>query len=83
VKHALNKYAFGVQRSTWETVMAMTLLYRLFRIGGLPKNVRTALESEGMRIIEEGIRVSVTYRDFKAPGKRFTWKRRDGSVPSP
>ena len=59
--------------------MAKSLLYRLVGIGGLPKNVRASLESEGVRIIEEGIRVSVNYRDFKAPGKRFTWKRRGWS----
>ena len=30
-------------------------------------------------VLEEGIRVSVTYRNFRASGKRFTWKRRVSS----
>lgn len=56
--------------------MAKTVAHRLLGLGRLPRAVRAALDAEGIRLLEEGIRVSVTYRNFRAPGKRFTRKRR-------
>ena len=55
--------------------MAHTLLYRLFGVGRMPAPWRTTLESEGLVLVDEGIAGSVTYRDFRAPGKRFTWRK--------
>ena len=62
--------------------MTKTIAHRLFGLGRLPKAVRAALDAEGIRVLEEGIRVSVTYRDFRAPGKRFTrkWRVSSGAV---
>lgn len=59
--------------------MTKTVAHRLFGFGRLPQAARTALDAEGIRLLEEGIRVSVTYRNFRAPGKRFTRKRRVSS----
>ena len=55
--------------------MAHTLLYRLFGVGRIPRQWRTMLESEGLVLVDEGIAGSVTYRDFRAPGKRFAWRK--------
>ena len=56
-----------------------TIGHRLFRLGSVPSRRRGALEVEGIRLLEEGIRVTITYRDYRAPGKRFGWKRSVGS----
>ena len=55
--------------------MAHTLLYRLFGVGRIPRQWRTMLESEGLVLVDEGIAGSVTYRDFRAPGKRSAWRK--------
>jgi hypothetical protein len=55
--------------------MAKSLLYRLFGLGKLPKQLRATFESEGILLLDEGVPSSVTYLDFHAPGKRFAWKR--------
>lgn len=48
-----------------------TLLYRFFKIGGIPKKLRPVLESEGILVCDEGIGGWVIMKDFRAPGKRF------------
>ncbi len=55
--------------------MAKTLLYRLFGVGKIPAQVRATIESEGVVLIEEGIRGTVTYRDFRSPGRIASWKK--------
>lgn len=55
--------------------MAKSLSYRLFGVGRIPPQVLPQLELEGIVVSDEGVKSSVTYRDFKAPGKRFGWKR--------
>jgi hypothetical protein len=42
--------------------------------GTIKPELRAALESEGLVLIEEGLPGSVRYRNFKAPGKRFNGK---------
>lgn len=42
--------------------------------GSLDPNVKAALESEGLVLLEEGLRGSVRYRRFKAPGRRHHGK---------
>jgi len=51
--------------------MGHTLLYRLFKIGGIPKKLRPVLEAEGMVVVDEGIGGWVITKDVKGPGKRF------------
>jgi hypothetical protein len=62
--------------------MAKSLLYRLFGVGKIPKLLGDTLRIEGIVVSDEGIPGSVTYRDFRAPGKYFSWKKQafTGSV---
>ena len=46
----------------------------LLGTGKLKPELRAALESEGLVTLEEGLRGSVRYRRFKAPGRRFNGK---------
>jgi hypothetical protein len=55
--------------------MAKTLFYRLFGLGKMPQQFLTTLNSEGLLLLDEGIKGSLTYRDFRAPGKRSGWQR--------
>jgi hypothetical protein len=55
--------------------MSKTLLYRLFGVGRMPAQWRTMIESEGVVLFDEGIGGSVTYRDFRAPGRRSSWRK--------
>ena len=52
--------------------MGKPLAYRLFGFGKLPKKVA----KKDNDIVDEGVRIHVHYKDFKAPGKRFKNKRR-------
>ena len=47
-----------------------------FRLGNgtLKPDVRAELEAEGLVLVEEGLRGSIRYDRFKAPGKRFYGK---------
>ena len=56
--------------------MIKRILCLLLGLGELPKAVKAALRAEGIRILEEGVRVSVIYRNFRASGKFFAWKHR-------
>jgi hypothetical protein len=51
------------------------LLYRLFGFGKIPEPLRSQLQAEGIVLLDEAIKGSVTYRDFVAPGKRDLWRR--------
>ena len=55
--------------------MAKTFFFRLFGLGKMPEQFRANLNSEGMLLFDEGIKASVTYLDFRAPGKRSAWRR--------
>ena len=55
--------------------MSKSLLYRLFGLGKIPKLLNDTLRIEGIVVSDEGIPGSVTYRDFRAPGKYFSWKK--------
>ena len=55
--------------------MAKTLLYRLFGLGKIPAQFLTTLKAEGLLAFDEGIKGSVTYLDFHAPGKYSAWRR--------
>src|SRR5712692_10290671 len=55
--------------------MAKTLLYRLFGIGKIPEQFIATLKSEGILALDEGIKGSITYPDFRAPGKYSAWRR--------
>ena len=55
--------------------MSKTILYRLFGVGKIPAQWRATIESEGIVLSDEGIGGSVTYRDFRSPGRRASWKK--------
>jgi hypothetical protein len=55
--------------------MAKTLLYRLFGVGKIPRQLSSTLQAEGIVLLDEGIAASVTYLDFRAPGKYSNWRR--------
>lgn len=53
-----------------------TLLYKIFGIGKVGKPLFNELKSEGIIAFDEGIRSSITYKNFRAPGRYSNWKRR-------
>lgn len=55
--------------------MSKTLLYRLFKIGRVPPGAVRQIQREGVVLQDEGISGSVTFRQFRAPGKYFRWRR--------
>ena len=55
--------------------MPQSLLYRLFGLGRIPKLLNDTLHIEGIVVADEGLPASVTYRDFRAPGKYFLRKK--------
>ena len=55
--------------------MSKTFLYRFFGLGKLPASVLAPLEKEGIVLYDEGIRGTVTYLNFRAPGRYSNWKR--------
>ena len=62
--------------------MAKSLFYRLFGVGKIPKLLNDTLRIEGIVVSDEGIPGSVTYRDFRAPGRYCSWRKQGfvGSV---
>src|SRR5260370_11831927 len=56
--------------------MAKTLLYRLLGVGKIPRQLSATLQSEGIVLLDEGIAASVTYLDFRSPGRRSNWRRK-------
>jgi hypothetical protein len=55
--------------------MSKSLLYRLFGGGKIAAPLMSQLNAEGMILFDEGVKGSVTYRNFRAPGRAFSWKR--------
>ena len=55
--------------------MGKTLLYRLFGAGKIPQNALPQIRKEGIVLQDEGIGGSVTFRKFRAPGKRYSFRR--------
>lgn len=55
--------------------MGRALLYRLFGLGRIPRRALPNLEQEGIVLLDEGIGGSITFRDFRAPGRRYSWRR--------
>ena len=50
--------------------MGKHLLYKLFKAGKLPKNIR----KNKLIFFDEGIKIIAKYRDFKSPSKRYKRK---------
>jgi hypothetical protein len=54
--------------------MRKSLFYTFFRLGRVPKQVLPILESEGIVLLDEGLRGSVTLRNYRAPGRIHSYK---------
>ena len=61
--------------------MIASLLHQVFGFGKIPKPMMPTLQQEGVVLLEEGIGGSVTFRNFRAPWKRYSY-RRNGFVGS-
>ena len=55
--------------------MRKSLLYTLFRLGRVPKQALPVLEAEGIVLLDEGLRGSVTLRKYRAPGRYHSFKK--------
>jgi hypothetical protein len=54
----------------------MFLLRRLLAGSGqFPAELRTALEAEGIMALDEGLRGSITYRKYRAPGRYSSFRK--------
>ncbi|HDI58994.1 MAG TPA: hypothetical protein ENF48_01330 [Desulfobacteraceae bacterium] len=51
--------------------MSHTLLYRLFRIGRLPRRERDRLTGESLRCLVEGISLTIAWRNFRQGRRRI------------
>jgi hypothetical protein len=52
-----------------------SFLYRWFGVGRMPPQVLSQVQSEGLLVFDEGVKASVIYKDFRAPGRRDSWRR--------
>ena len=59
--------------------MSTSFLYRIFGAGKIPAARRAELEAEGIVVLEEGLRGSVSYKRYRAPTKR-SGRGREGIV---
>ncbi|HHY54514.1 MAG TPA: hypothetical protein GYA08_03670 [Chloroflexi bacterium] len=55
--------------------MGKTWLYQFFKIGGVPAGLRAKLAQEGIVLLDEGIGGTITYHNFRAPGRAYGWKK--------
>lgn len=53
-----------------------TLFYKLFGFGKVREPLLSELKSQGIVALDEGIRSTITYKNFRAPGRYSNWKRR-------
>ena len=56
--------------------MSKSILYRLFGAGRMPDEQLRLLQAEGELLREEGLRTSITYRNYRAPWQRCKWRRK-------
>ena len=56
-------------------LMSKTFLYKIFKIGQIPKHLLAQINSEDIVLKEEGIAGSITYKKFRAPGQYSLWKK--------
>ena len=53
-----------------------SLLNRLFGFGNLPPALKASLESEGVRLLDEGVAASMTRINYRDPRLTCSWNRR-------
>lgn len=52
-----------------------TFLYKLFGFGKIPESLLSELKNERIVASDEGVRASITYLNFRAPGRYSKWRR--------
>jgi hypothetical protein len=55
--------------------VANPLTALLFGRGDLPDSRRAEVEAEGVIHLEQGLKGSITYRHYRAPGRRSNWRK--------
>lgn len=53
-----------------------TLLYKFFSLGKVYEPLLSEVKNEGIVAMDEGIKSTLTYINFRAPGRYSNWKRR-------
>jgi hypothetical protein len=53
-----------------------SILYKLFGVGKVREPLLSELKSEDLTAWDEGVKSSITYKNFRAPGRYSNWKRR-------
>lgn len=53
-----------------------SILYKLFGVGKICEPFLAELKSQGIIASDEGIKSTLTYKNFRAPGRYSNWKRR-------
>ncbi|MBN2292094.1 MAG: hypothetical protein JXM70_06695 [Pirellulales bacterium] len=56
--------------------MPKSILYHLFGAGCVPDEELRRLQAESELLREEGLRASITYRDYRAKWQRCKWRRK-------
>lgn len=56
--------------------MLRSLLARLWGLGSIPAELRGALQAEGIELLEESCWGSVTFRNYRAPRRYSSWRRK-------
>ncbi len=56
--------------------MIKTLMYRLFRLGGLPRSERLELQKEGLQYLDEGIPLTIGWRRYREANRYIAQHRR-------
>lgn len=55
--------------------MAKSLLYRFLGVGKIPGPMMSELKNEGIVLLDEGVKGSVTYRNFHRPGSSSSLRK--------
>ena len=55
--------------------MPKTILHKLFGAGKIPKKYAPTLTAESIVLLDEGIGGSITFKNFRAPGRRYAAKK--------
>ena len=63
------------ERSPFDDELKKTLLYKFFGLGKIPAGYHAAFSAEGVVLADEGIKGTVTYRNFRSPQRISNWKR--------
>ncbi|HQU81992.1 MAG TPA: hypothetical protein PKY59_02645 [Pyrinomonadaceae bacterium] len=50
--------------------------YKIFGVGKIRETLLNELKSEGIVASDEGLKSTLTYKNFRAPGRYSNWKRR-------